>query len=124
MSASNPPTVVVTGDHDFDFNIYLPTDAENPPPGTPDTIIRPVLGEAGTVQRVLSQVSASSDRPFRVRVAVDHEAEHGRVSALWMPAEIGPVGKNPSTKIWRMKRSLSLGRRKENLDLPQPEISR
>lgn len=50
-------TILVTGDHSPDYDIYLHSDEDNPPPEAPPTKLRATVGGAGLTERVLREVA-------------------------------------------------------------------
>lgn len=127
-SANHPTTtdmttkILVTGDYGFDYDIYLSSDEDNPPPGTPPARIGVSVGGAGIALRVLKAVGA--------RLADDAKKEPptpgldvgfaGRpegatsppTAALWQKFKFGKLGKTAkedNAEVWRVRRSLSLG---------------
>jgi len=50
---TDPKRILVTGDYGYDYDIYLPTNEDNPPPGTPPAQIGVSLGGAGIAHRIL-----------------------------------------------------------------------
>jgi len=114
--------ILVTGDYGFDYDIYIPTDDDNPPPGTPPAKIAVSVGGAGIAFRVLKSVEAqlagnSGGTPEAPRIEVAFSGKPNGVTspptaALWQKFKLGKLGQTPkeeNAEVWRVRRSLSLG---------------
>lgn len=114
--------ILVTGDYGFDYDLYLPTDEDNPSPGTPPANIRVSVGGAGISLRLLKSVEAllaktAGKKPETPHIETGFIGNQGSVvspptAALWQSFNLGKLGKTSAdekTKIWRVRRSLSLG---------------
>lgn len=119
-------TVLVTGDHGVDYDIFLQTDEDNPPPGTPPTIIQATYGGAGIVHRVL----AAAARPdpaapalFDVGFVAGERMSAPPTAAIWAPFDLGALGATPAeqkARVWRTRRSINLGNVSDPSALPKP----
>ncbi len=119
----NSKTILVVGDQNPDYDIYLHSDADNPPPGTPPTILRASIGGAGISERVLSCVAEhvkATEGNLTVRLAKSTAVKPSPVCALWQPAPAGHCYKDEKVTVWRTRRSLSLGEVTGTAALPQP----
>ncbi len=118
----NTTKILVTGDYGFDYDIYLASDEDNPPPGTPPARMGVSVGGAGIALRVLKAVAArlsdGSDKEsptpgLDVGFAGRPEgATSPPTAALWQKFKFGKLGKTAkeeNTEVWRVRRSLSLG---------------
>ena len=123
-----PRTVCVTGDHGSDYDIYLHSDQDNPPAGTPPTIIRATHGGAGMAYRVTTSAAnaaAIASSRFEVGFVPGHHLDAPPTAAIWTPFDLGGLGATPAdqkTKIWRTLRSISLGRVSDPSMLPAPAL--
>lgn len=119
-----PKTILVVGDQNPDYDIYLHSDADNPPPGTPPTILCASIGGAGISERVLSCVAEhvkASERNLAVRLAKPTAAKHSPVCALWQTTLAGAYCKDDKATVWRTRRSLGLGDVIGTAALAQPQ---
>jgi hypothetical protein len=118
----NTQRILVSGDHGFDYNLYLPTNNDNPPPGAPPTDIRVTVGGAGISLRVLQTVAArlgitAGKGSSGTSLEVGFARPPGDVLApptagLWQRSKFGKLGKTPDdegAEVRRTRRSLSLG---------------
>jgi hypothetical protein len=130
--------ILVAGDHGFDYDLYLPTNDDNPPPGTPPTDLRVTVGGAGISLRVLQAVArqlgttaaaAGGEPALEVGFAPTPGGVASPPSAgLWQRSRFGKLGKTPDdegAEVWRTRRSLSLGtvadpRSLPTVPLPEP----
>ena len=123
-----PKTVLVTGDHGIDYDIYLHTDEDNPPPGTPPTIIRATYGGAGIAHRVIAaaaRADAAAPALFDVGFVPAEHTDAPPTAAIWAPFELGALGATPAdqkARVWRTRRSISLGNVSEPSVLPKPSL--
>lgn len=114
--------ILVTGDYGFDYDIYLPTDEDNPPPGTAPAQIGVSVGGAGIALRILKSVEAqladaAKRTPGTPTIEVGFSGKPNDVTspptaALWQKFKFGKLDKTPDGKdseVWRVRRSLSLG---------------
>ncbi|MBE3133608.1 MAG: hypothetical protein IMZ55_09045, partial [Acidobacteria bacterium] len=121
-----PMTVVVTGDHGIDYDIYLHSDEDNPPAGTPPTIIHATHGGAGIAYRVIAaaaRADAAAPALFEVGFVPGQHADAPPTAAIWMPFELGSLGASPAdqkARVWRTHRSISLGLVSDPSVLPKP----
>lgn len=118
-------TLLVTGDHGIDYDIYLHSDEDNPPASTPPTIVRATYGGAGIIYRVLKAVQAETDAAGAVAVAFipAPDIEVPPTAAIWSPFDLGALGSTPAdqqSKVWRTRRSISLGHVSGPSILPKP----
>lgn len=119
-------TVLVTGDHGIDYDIYLQTDEDNPPPGTPPTIIQATHGGAGIVHRVLAAAACpdpSVPALFDVGFVAVERTSAPPTAAIWAPFDLGALGATPAeqkARVWRTRRSISLGNVSDPSALPMP----
>lgn len=125
--AMAPATILVTGDHGVDYDIYLPSDDDMPPPGTPPAIVRASVGGAGVIFRILRAAQAgASPEPFRVRFLAAEGLGVSPTAAIWSAYDLGSVGAglaDQKTKVWRARRSIGLGHVDEASVLPKPAAS-
>jgi hypothetical protein len=114
--------ILVAGDHGFDYDLYLATNEDNPPPGAPPTDIRVTVGGAGISLRVLQAVAmrlgAAGDKGSgEARLEVGFASTPGGTVgppslALWQKSRFGKLGRTPDDEdeqVWRTQRSMSLG---------------
>ncbi len=114
--------ILVTGDYGIDYDLYLPTDEDNPPIGTPPAQFGVSVGGAGIAYRILksaeSHLTEPADKKPPVRtIEVGFAGNREGVTsppaaALWQKFKLGKLGKTPNdenTDVWRTRRSLSLG---------------
>ena len=117
-----PAKILVTGDYGLDYDIYLHSDEDNPPPQTHPAQVGVSIGGAGIALRVLKAAEAQlaataasgTDSPT---IEVGFSGKPDSVTspptaALWQKFKFGKMGKPPSnakTEVWRIRRSLSLG---------------
>ncbi len=118
-------TIVVTGDHGIDYDIYLHSDEDNPPVNTPPTIIHATWGGAGIAYRVLkaAEVHAAAAGTFEVGFAPGPDADVRPTAAIWSPFDFGDIGATPvdqKSKVWRTRRSINLGNIGDPRILPIP----
>lgn len=117
-------TILVTGDHGLDHDIYLHSDDDNPPPGTPPTIVRSTHGGAGIAHRLLGAAQADGGGAlFETRFVPRTIVDAPRTAAVWAGFDLGDLGATPAdqrTKVWRTRRSMSLGRVADDSALPAP----
>jgi hypothetical protein len=114
------PKILVTGDHGCDYDIYLHTNEDNPPPGTPPAVINASAGGAGIVHRLLKCIAHKADGlgaqgfDFDVGLGVEKNANVSPTAALWQKFKFGALAKSKEDQdkleVWRTRRSLSLGR--------------
>jgi hypothetical protein len=108
------PKILVTGDFPVDYDLYLHSEAENPPPGTPPTSFRATFGGAGIAFKVLHGVwnaSPPASRPD-VRLLVSERPATAPTAAVWVPCGLGSLANGAAgqkAKVWRTRRSQSLG---------------
>ena len=120
-------TILVTGDHGIDYDIYMHTDNDNPPAGTPPTVVTARNGGAGIAYRVLRaamHVDAGTARAFEVGFVPGRQSGAPPTAAIWAPFELGSLGATPAdqkSRVWRVRRSISLGSVSEPSILPRPE---
>ncbi len=117
-------TILVTGDQSPDYDIYLHSDEDNPRPGSPPTIVRASIGGAGLAARVLdaaSRIKGETESSFNAYFLPYTEDSLKYVTALWQPCSPGILIKN-AAKVWRTRRSISLGEVIHKGTLPQPEV--
>ena len=110
MAARN---ILVTGDHGLDLDIYRHSDEDNPPPGTPPTMVRAAMGGASLVFRVLQAAQTAAGNAFDTQLAAYAASVPSPTVALWSGAELGALGASPADqkrKVWRTTRSVNLGR--------------
>jgi hypothetical protein len=123
--------ILTTGDYCSDYDIYLSTDEDNPLPGTPPAQIRVSVGGAGISYRVLKSLQAQlAKKDKKDRCARDIEtAFWGNpgsfisppTAGLWQKFAFGKLGKttdDEKAKVWRVRRSLSLGQVAGSQPLP------
>jgi hypothetical protein len=121
-----PRTILVTGDHGIDYDIYLHTDQDNPPIGTPPTIIRASDGGAGIMYGVLTAAArANKDgaSAFDVAFVPARRPDAPPTAAIWAPFELGSLGVTPGdqkSRVWRTRRSINLGPVSDPSILPMP----
>ena len=126
-----PQRILVAGDHGLDYDLYLPTNDDNPPPGTPPTDLRVTVGGAGISLRVLQAVAnqlgttaaeAGNEPTLEVGFAPTPGAITSPPTAgLWQRSKFGKLGKTPDheiAEVWRTRRSLSLGAVADPRSLP------
>jgi hypothetical protein len=121
-------TILVTGDQGVDYDIYLQSDEDNPPPGTPPTVIHATPGGAGIVYRALraAQADPAAGGCFEATLAPDQRGDGPSTAAIWSPFDLGDLGATPAdqkSKVWRTRRSMSLGRVSGPSVLPRPAPS-
>lgn len=107
------PTILVTGDHGLDLDIYLHADVDNPPPGVPPTMVRVSVGGAGIAHRVLQGAQKAMSGVFDVRNAAVATSAESPTAAVWTAFDLGALGASaadPARRVWRTKRSVGLGR--------------
>jgi hypothetical protein len=120
-------TILVTGDQGLDYDIYLYSDEDNPRPGLPPTIVRASTGGAGLVARLLNAASKIDDQTalrFYTNFLPYSHIPPNYITAIWRPCPPGNLIKTSDKeppKIWRTKRSMSLGEVTNNSQLPQPD---
>jgi hypothetical protein len=120
-------TILVTGDHGIDYDIYMHTDDDNPPIGTPPTVVTARDGGAGIAYRVLRaavQVDPGAASAFSVAFVPGRQFETPPTAAIWAPFELGGLGATPAdqkSRVWRARRSINLGEVREPSILPRPE---
>lgn len=108
--------ILVTGDHSVDYNIYLPTTDENPPPGIPPAKLHPTLGGAGIIYSLLKEIAAAAlpKRPFALGFKDcqnSSELLSSPTAAVWCPQQLDELGGNEGSrkaKVWRLTKSLGL----------------
>jgi len=122
MKTNSSPRILVTGDAGPDFDIYLHSDADNPPPGT-RTAMRRSLGGAGLVQRLLEAWAAGESGT----ASGCHQLPPLQVApptfGVWHPCALGKdfADKGENQKSWRVRRSIGSGVCDADFDLPQPD---
>ena len=127
--------ILVTGDYGVDYDIYLSTDEDNPPPGTPPARIGVSVGGAGIALRVLQAAAARlaeapKEGPGTPGLEVGFAGRPDGVTspataALWQKLKFGKLGKTPgdeTSEVWRVRRSLSLGHVIGSQMLPSPQL--
>ncbi|HNX33259.1 MAG TPA: hypothetical protein PKM57_01440 [Kiritimatiellia bacterium] len=131
----NATKILVTGDYGFDYDIYLPMDDNNPPPGTPPAQIGVSVGGTGIALRGLKATaarlaeSAKAD-PGSPTFEVGFSGGKGGVTSpptagLWQKLRFGKLGKTPdddNSEVWRIRRSLNLGAVTGSPPLPRAEL--
>jgi len=132
---TDPKRILVTGDYGYDYDIYLPTNEDNPPPGSPPAQFGVSLGGAGIAHRILSAAAEQAERADAgtVKLEVGFAGKPDRsmsppTAALWQKFPFGKLGKTPGDEkadMWRIRRSLSLGevvgaQPLPKIDLPEP----
>lgn len=130
-----PSKILVTGDYGVDYDIYLSTDEDNPPPGTPPARIGVSVGGAGIALRVLKATAARlaetpKEGPSRPGLEVGFAGRSVEVTspptaALWQKLKFGKLGKTPddeNAEVWRVRRSLSLGHVSGSQMLPPAQL--
>ncbi len=123
--------ILVTGDYGFDYDVYLPTNEDNPPPGTPPAQIGVSVGGAGIALRVLKAVGAqlaetAKATPATPGIEVGFSGKAGTVTspptaALWQKSKFGKLGttaQDEGAEVWRVRRSLCLGEVTGSQSLP------
>ncbi len=131
----NTAKILVTGDYGFDYDVYLPTDDDNPRPGAPPARIGVSVGGAGIALRVLDEVRAqlagTAGSPLAApRLEVGFSGKDSGVTspptaALWQKFKFGKLGRTPAeegAEVWRIRRSLSLGAVSGSHELPSAEL--
>jgi len=118
-------TVLVTGDHGIDYDVYLHSDEDNPPLNTPPTIIHATWGGAGIAYRVLkaAEAQAAGAGTFEVGFAPGRDADVRPTAAIWSPFDLGDIGATTAdqkSKVWRTRRSINLGHIGDPCILPIP----
>jgi hypothetical protein len=132
-------TILVTGDYGLDYNIYLPTDQDTPPPDSPPTQLSATLGGAGIIHRLLTEIARQkkvAKEPMEIQVAfgcVPNPAATAKApawkkhhlapptAAVWRKSKFGNLGRDKDdqdAEVWRVKRSLSLGQIADQKSLP------
>jgi hypothetical protein len=109
--------ILVTGDTGRDFDIYLHSEEDNPPLGTPPARVAVSIGGAGIVFSLLQAVArgcTNSAQALEVgfQVSANRESDAPPISALWYKYSLGQLGKTPDDQdalVWRTKRSINLG---------------
>ena len=129
---TDPKRILVTGDYGYDYDIYLPTNEDNPPPGTPPAQIGVSLGGAGIAHRILSaaaqQAARTDEGTFKLEVGFAGKPDRFMsppTAALWQKFPFGKLGKTPDderTDVWRVRRSLSLGAVAGSQPLPTTDL--
>jgi hypothetical protein len=120
-------TILVTGDHGIDYDIYMHTDEDNPPIGTPPTVVTARDGGAGIAYRVLraaTQAEPGAPPAFDVGFVPGRQFETPPTAAVWAPFELGGLGATPAdqkSRVWRARRSINLGEVREPSILPRPD---
>lgn len=117
MKTNSSPRILVTGDAGPDFDIYLHSDADNPPSGTPPTVLKCSPGGTGLAHRILCEWAGDAvaigflppSIPAPPTFAVWHPVPWGKATL-----NRGRRGKN----VWRVKRSLSAGEIHSQIPLP------
>lgn len=137
----NSIKILVTGDYGFDYDIYLPTDEDNPPPGTPPAQIGTSVGGAGIALRVLQAVGmrlgeiAGKTTPGQTATPepILETGFSGKAAtvtspptaALWQKLRFGKLGKtsdDENVEVWRTRRSLNLGAVTDPQTLPPAKL--
>ena len=118
-------TILVTGDHGIDYDIYLHSEEDNPRAGTPPTIVRATFGGAGITYRILRAAQADPDAAgaFEAVFAAQQTGESPPTAAIWTGFELGEPGASPAeqkNKVWRTRRSINLGQTSDASVLPRP----
>jgi hypothetical protein len=117
-SMNTTAKILVTGDYGFDYDIYLPSDEDNPPPGTPAAQIEVSVGGAGVALRILNAAAAhlaAASTGSTIEVGFCGKPDQVTApptAALWQKFKFGKLGKTPDDEeqeVWRVRRSLSLG---------------
>ena len=136
-------SIFVTGDYGLDYNIYLPTDEDTPPPDSPPTQLAAMLGGSGIIHRLLTEIAMLkkvAKEPMEIEVvfgcvpngaakadAPDWEKHclAPPTAAVWRKNKLGNLGRDKDdqdAQVWRVKRSLSLGHIADHQTLPRPPI--
>lgn len=118
-------TIIVTGDHGVDYDIYLHSEEDNPPAGTPPTVVRATFGGAGITYRVLqaAQADPAAAGSFQAGFVQQQIVEAPPTAAIWSAFDLGDLGATPAdqkSRVWRTRRSISLGRMTDASALPRP----
>lgn len=99
--------ILVTGDAGPDYNIYLPSEAETPPPGSAPTLGHFTRGGAALAYKLLIEAAPEMEIGFDAP-----PPPPSPTIALWHPHKFGKVVEHPHKEddtVWRMRRSLNLG---------------
>lgn len=109
QSTAPRSNILVAGDAGPDFNIYLHSDADNPPPGT-HTAIRKCLGGAGLVQQILSEWCGTDPDATACHQLRPLELAPPTFG-VWLPHSLGKdfAEKGDKNKVWRIRRSIRSG---------------
>jgi hypothetical protein len=107
--------ILITGDAGPDYDIYLPSDEDNPPPGSDPAIVDCTLGGAGLAYRLLGKVGSVSIGGAKRAIEAGFLAPpvaSPPVIGLWHCYPFGEVvtgAAKPKDEVWRMRRSMGLG---------------
>ena len=114
-------SILVTGDFAADHNIYLPELCDEEGRGGLESRYRCMLGGAVIVYNLLREFAEqlpnknTNDQTPSITVAFDGKADEKKptsnpAAAVWHPKPGGDVVKQEKAEVWRLERSLALGK--------------
>lgn len=113
--------ILVTGDFAADHNIYLPELCDKERRAGVESRYRCILGGSVIVYDLLNEVAGRlntrgvNDKTPKMTVAFDGNADEKKptsnpAAAVWHPKPGGDVIKQEKAEVWRLERSLALGK--------------
>ncbi|HPA20397.1 MAG TPA: AAA family ATPase [Verrucomicrobiae bacterium] len=113
--------ILITGDAGPDYDLYIPSDADNPSPGVPPTRIECSLGGAGLAHRILG--AWAGERSVELIGFAPPSAGSPPTFAVWRPQGWGKLKPDrPKERVWRVERSISPDRILTEMTLPSPAL--